>query len=107
MSKRILLALLLLSFIALVLATSCSEPPPGEVGGKVTRGGQNYGALMKAVKDGTVVAEAQVIDGVYFLTNLPPGEYSIQCWTRDGEMLKEEAVTVDPEGSTPLNFVLE
>lgn len=107
MTKRFVFALLLLSFVLAVLATSCSEPPPGEVSGKVTMNGQNYGAIIKALKDGVVVEEDQSTDGVYYLDNLPPGEYTIQCCTRDGKVLKEAPVTIEPEGSANLNFVLD
>ena len=107
MAKRFVSALLLLSVFLMVLAISCSEPPPGEVNGKVTKDGQNIGATMKAVQNGKTIGEDQSIGGVYYIRNLPPGDYTIQCCSSDGTVLKEQPATVEPEGSTIINFVLD
>jgi Flp pilus assembly protein CpaB len=107
MTGRIVLVLVLMAFAAVVFIASCTEPPPGEIIGKVTKDGRPYGCVVVAIKDGQEVSKGQTSDGVYSIDNIPPGHYTVQCQKSDGTVLGEQECDVDPEGSTNLNFILE
>lgn len=107
MSRTILVVFLAIAVFAALALTSCSEPEPGEVGGAVSRNGQPFGAAINILgPNGDIIATDQSIDGVYYVRNVPPGTYTIQCVTRDGEVLATDEVTIEPGGSTNHNFDL-
>jgi len=104
--RRISIAFAALLLLAAYLV-SCSEPPPGEITGSVRKDGNPYGATLVAVNDkGEEVSQGQAVDGVYTITGLPPGHYTVKCMDFQGNLLGEQEVDVEPDGSHPLHFEL-
>jgi len=108
MRKTSFVVFIALVALAAVLLAACSEAPPGEVTGKVTKNGHSYGAVMKAINSsGIEVNSDQTVDGVYAIGNLPAGLYTIKCCDMKGNILGEKEIEVEPDSSMPLNFNLD
>jgi len=106
MKVRILFAFVLVTFAAAAFLASCTEPPPGEIMGKITKDGRSFGCIVVAMKDGEELGRGQTSEGVYSIINLPPGHYTVQAQDSAGKVLSEQECDVDPEGSTNLNFII-
>ena len=105
MSRTVFVLLAALFAFTALYVSSCTEPPPGEVIGRVTKGGTTMGVDIKVVNaDGEVVAIGQTVDGVYSIGNIRPGTYTVQCIDREGTLLGEEEVVIEPDGSTNRDF---
>src|SRR3990172_7558897 len=100
MKVRILFAFVLVTFAAAAFLASCTEPPPGEIMGKITKDGRSFGCIVVAMKDGEELGRGQTSEGVYSIINLPPGHYTVQAQDSAGKVLSEQECDVDPEGST-------